>query len=183
LILDEATSHRDTISEQLIQAALQPLLRGRTSLVIARWLSTILSADVILVLDRGRLAEHDVMRRRDPVVGRPVHLAVTAGFTMRTSGPWARGGHVAGWLSRQCVRGGEPARSSSSRSVAAVMRTRWVNSGLNVAAGSSRSVADVVAGRISPRSMRLAVLGWTGARAHPSPSAKAWHRMRGCPMS
>ena len=57
LILDEATSHLDTVSEQLIQAALQPLLRGRTSLVIAHRRSTVLSADVILVLDRGRLVE------------------------------------------------------------------------------------------------------------------------------
>ncbi len=58
LILDEATSHLDTVSEQLIQSALQPLLRGRTSLVIAHRLSTVLSADVILVLDHGRLADH-----------------------------------------------------------------------------------------------------------------------------
>jgi ATP-binding cassette subfamily B protein len=58
LILDEATSHLDTVSEQLIQAALQPLLRGRTSLVIAHRLSTILSADVILVIDHGHLVEH-----------------------------------------------------------------------------------------------------------------------------
>jgi len=58
LILDEATSHLDTVSEQFIQAALQPLLRGRTSLVIAHRLSTVLSADVILVLDHGRLADH-----------------------------------------------------------------------------------------------------------------------------
>jgi ATP-binding cassette subfamily B protein len=58
LILDEATSHLDTISEQLIQAVLQPLLKGRTSLVIAHRLSTILTADVILVLDSGRLVEH-----------------------------------------------------------------------------------------------------------------------------
>jgi ATP-binding cassette, subfamily B, bacterial len=58
LILDEATSHLDSVSEQLIQAALGPLLHGRTSLVIAHRLSTVLSADVVLVLDQGRLAEH-----------------------------------------------------------------------------------------------------------------------------
>jgi len=57
LILDEATSHLDTISEQLIQAALQPLFAGRTSLVIAHRLSTVLAADRILVLDSGRIVE------------------------------------------------------------------------------------------------------------------------------
>ena len=57
VILDEATSNLDTISEQLIQAALRPLFSGRTSFVIAHRLSTVLAADVILVFDGGRLVE------------------------------------------------------------------------------------------------------------------------------
>lgn len=57
LILDEATSNLDSTSEYLIQQALETLLQGRTSLIVAHRLSTILSADKILVMDRGRLVE------------------------------------------------------------------------------------------------------------------------------
>jgi ATP-binding cassette subfamily B protein len=57
LILDEATSHLDSLSESLIRAALEPLFQERTSLVIAHRLSTVLRSDVILVMDRGRLVE------------------------------------------------------------------------------------------------------------------------------
>lgn len=58
LVLDEATSALDSRSEALIQAALEPLLQDRTSIVIAHRLSTILAADMILVMDQGRIVEH-----------------------------------------------------------------------------------------------------------------------------
>jgi ATP-binding cassette subfamily B protein len=57
LVLDEATSHLDSESEALIQDALRRVMAGRTSIVIAHRLSTILAADLILVMDRGRIKE------------------------------------------------------------------------------------------------------------------------------
>jgi ATP-binding cassette subfamily B protein len=57
LVLDEATSALDTISERYVQAALEPLMAGRTTIAIAHRLSTIRAADVIFVVDAGRVVE------------------------------------------------------------------------------------------------------------------------------
>ena len=70
LILDEATSALDTKSERLVQAGLDELMEGRTSLIIAHRLSTISTVDRIVTLRDGRIDE----------VGPPEELAVSGGI-------------------------------------------------------------------------------------------------------
>jgi ABC-type multidrug transport system fused ATPase/permease subunit len=68
LILDEATSNLDSDSEKAVQSALEELMKGRTTLVVAHRLSTIRNADRIYVLKDGRIAEegsHDDLLARN----------------------------------------------------------------------------------------------------------------------
>jgi len=77
LILDEATSALDTESERYIQAALQKVMRNRTTLVIAHRLSTIENADMILVIDHGRIVErgsHQELIEKNGAYSRLYHM-------------------------------------------------------------------------------------------------------------
>ncbi|MGH9226351.1 MAG: ABC transporter ATP-binding protein [Acidimicrobiales bacterium] len=89
VILDEATAHLDSETELLVQQALAEALEGRTSLVIAHRLSTIQAADMILVVDEGRIVErgtHVELIERDGLY-RDLYLTQYARPTAQSAGP------------------------------------------------------------------------------------------------
>jgi ATP-binding cassette subfamily B protein len=82
LLLDEATSALDAESEMLVQKALDGLMQGRTTLVVAHRLATVLKADRILVLDKGKIVEegtHQSLVERGGIYARLAKLQFEAG--------------------------------------------------------------------------------------------------------
>jgi ATP-binding cassette, subfamily B, bacterial MsbA len=82
LLLDEATSALDSESERQVQAALRSLMRGRTTIVIAHRLSTVIGADLICVMDRGRIVEtgrHAQLLARNSLYARLYRTQFAAG--------------------------------------------------------------------------------------------------------
>nr|WP_180902184.1 MULTISPECIES: ABC transporter transmembrane domain-containing protein [unclassified Martelella] len=86
LLLDEATSALDAESETLVQQALGTLMQGRTTLVIAHRLATVLSADRIVVMDEGRIVEegrHETLVKRNGLYARLARLQFDVGTERR----------------------------------------------------------------------------------------------------
>ncbi len=84
LLLDEATSALDTESEKAVQEALARLMHGRTTIVIAHRLSTVRDADLIVVMDGGRVAEtgrHDELVARNGIYAKLYRLQLADDVT------------------------------------------------------------------------------------------------------
>ncbi|RXR27273.1 ATP-binding cassette domain-containing protein [Sphingobium fluviale] len=92
LLLDEATSALDSRSEHLVQQAIERLMHGRTTIVIAHRLSTVRSADRIVVMDQGRIAEHgshDALMQQGGLYARLASVQLTDSETKADAAPAA----------------------------------------------------------------------------------------------
>ena len=84
LVLDEATSHLDAVNEAAVHSALQTLMRGRTTLIIAHRLSTVRNATQIVVMDAGRVVQvgdHETLLNQDGLYSRLVARQLSATAT------------------------------------------------------------------------------------------------------
>ncbi|TNM68922.1 ABC transporter ATP-binding protein [Streptomyces sp. NP160] len=106
VVLDEATAHLDSTSEAAVQAALSEALAGRTALVIAHRLSTVRSADLILVVEHGRIVERGTHPELLALGGRYAELHAT----QFAAGPSGAGTGVPG-ADDDARRQGEPSRA------------------------------------------------------------------------
>jgi ATP-binding cassette subfamily B protein len=113
LILDEATSSLDTVSERIVQGALDDASRGRTTLAIAHRLSTVVAADVIFVVEAGRIVErgtHAQLLAAGGVYSRLFAEQLAATLEEEVSPPAALPADPASRRSRPAGRSGSPSR-------------------------------------------------------------------------